>query len=160
MLASIFALFNVAALFFLNWRLGLVAAGLMTVFPLATAAAMRPLWNCQRGISALRGEIAGLLFVLLGGISRIRVAGAERAGLCPVGSALSRAAQTEPSLSDDLGPAGALWRRLAARGADGHTRLRGLWLGVPERRRVPRVQFLADAGSRRGGRPLARGPSL
>ncbi len=77
-LASIFALFNVAALLFLNWRLGLVAAGLMTVFPLATAAAMRPLWNCQRGISALRGEISGLLFVLLGGISRIRVAGAER----------------------------------------------------------------------------------
>ncbi len=77
-LASIFALFNVAALLILNWRLGLVAAGLMTVFPLATAIAMRPLWNCQRGISTLRGEISGLLFVLLGGISRIRVAGAER----------------------------------------------------------------------------------
>ncbi len=77
MLASIFGLFNVVALLILNWRLGLIAAGLMTVFPLATAIALRPLWNCQRGISKVRGEIAGLLFLLLGGIARIRVAGAE-----------------------------------------------------------------------------------
>ncbi len=77
-LASIFALFNVLALLILNWRLGLVAAALMTVFPLATAIAMRPLWNCQREISTLRGEISGLLFVLLGGIARIRVGGAEQ----------------------------------------------------------------------------------
>jgi ABC-type bacteriocin/lantibiotic exporter with double-glycine peptidase domain len=67
----------VIALLILNWRLGLIAAGLLTVFPLATAIALRPLWNCQRGISKLRGEIAGLLFLLLGGIARIRVAGAE-----------------------------------------------------------------------------------
>ena len=45
MLVSVFALFNVAALFVLNWRLGLVAAGLMAVFPLATAAALRPIWR-------------------------------------------------------------------------------------------------------------------
>ncbi len=77
MLASIFTLFNVVALFVLNWRLGLVATGLMGVFLLVAAAALRPLWVCQRGISALRGEIAGLLFLMLGGISRIRVAGAE-----------------------------------------------------------------------------------
>ena len=77
MLASIFGLFNVIALLILNWRLGLVAAGLLTVFPVATAIALRPLWNCQREISKVRGEIAGLLFLLLGGIARIRVAGAE-----------------------------------------------------------------------------------
>jgi len=77
MLASIFGLFNLIALLILNWRLGLIAAGLMTVFPLATAIALRPIWNCQRAISTLRGEIAGLLFLLLGGIARIRVAGAE-----------------------------------------------------------------------------------
>jgi ABC-type bacteriocin/lantibiotic exporter with double-glycine peptidase domain len=77
MLASIFALCNVAALFVLNWRLGLVATGLMAAFLLAAAATLRPLWLCQRGISQLRGEIAGLLFLLLGGIARLRVAGAE-----------------------------------------------------------------------------------
>ena len=77
MLVSVFALFNVAALFVLNWRLGLVAAALMAVFLLVAAAALRPLWRCQRGISEIRGEIAGLLFLLLGGISRLRVAGAE-----------------------------------------------------------------------------------
>ncbi len=77
MLASSFALFNIAALFVLNWRLGLLAAGLIVVFVLVAAAALRPLWVCQRAISALRGEIAGLLFLLLGGIARIRVAGAE-----------------------------------------------------------------------------------
>jgi ABC-type bacteriocin/lantibiotic exporter with double-glycine peptidase domain len=77
MMMSIFALFNVVALLVLNWQLGLVAAGLMAVFPLATAATLRPIWHCQRGISEIRGEIAGLLFLLLGGISRLRVAGAE-----------------------------------------------------------------------------------
>src|SRR5262249_50053702 len=75
MMVSVFALVNVAALFALNWRLGLVAAALMVVFLIATAAALRPLWRCQRGISKVRGEIAGLLFLLLGGISRLRVAG-------------------------------------------------------------------------------------
>jgi ATP-binding cassette subfamily C protein len=77
MIMSIFALFNVVAMLVLNWRLGLVAAGLMAVFPLATAAALRPIGSCQRAISEIRGEIAGLLFLLLGGISRLRVAGAE-----------------------------------------------------------------------------------
>ncbi len=77
MLASVFALCNVAALFVLNWRLGLVAASLMAVFLAVTAAAARPLWIGQRGISKLRGEIAGLLFLVLGGIARVRVAGAE-----------------------------------------------------------------------------------
>jgi NHLM bacteriocin system ABC transporter ATP-binding protein len=77
MLASVFALFNVAALFVLNWRLGLIAAALLAVFLLVAAGALRTLWRCQRGISELRGEIAGLLFLLLGGIARLRVAGAE-----------------------------------------------------------------------------------
>ncbi len=77
MLASVFSLFNVVALFVLNWRLGLVAAGLLGVFVLVAACALRPLWRCQRGISDLRGEIAGLLFLLLGGIARLRVTGAE-----------------------------------------------------------------------------------
>ena len=77
MLAGVFSLFNVVALFVLNWRLGLVAAGLLGVFVLVAAGTLRPLWRCQRGISELRGEIAGLLFLLLGGIARLRVAGAE-----------------------------------------------------------------------------------
>ncbi len=124
MLASVFALFNVAALFFLNWRLGLVAAGLMAVFPLATAAALRPLWHCQRGISEIRGEIAGLLFLLLGGISRLRVAGAEpRAfarGRCAINSS-----SAEPALPGDRRPAGPLRRCLADRRPDGHAGDRG-----------------------------------
>jgi NHLM bacteriocin system ABC transporter ATP-binding protein len=77
MLASIFSLFNIVALFVLNLRLGLVATALVAVFLLVAAVALRPLWFCQRGISELRGEIAGLLFLLLGGIARLRVAGAE-----------------------------------------------------------------------------------
>jgi NHLM bacteriocin system ABC transporter peptidase/ATP-binding protein/NHLM bacteriocin system ABC transporter ATP-binding protein len=77
MLASIFALFNVAALSVVNWRLGLVAAALLAVFLLVAAGALRPLWLRQHAISELRGEIAGLLFLLLGGIARLRVAGAE-----------------------------------------------------------------------------------
>ena len=77
MLVSLVALFNVIALFALNWRLGLVAVGLIAVFPMATLAAMGPIWRCHREIADLRGEIAGLLFLLLGGIARLRVAGAE-----------------------------------------------------------------------------------
>jgi NHLM bacteriocin system ABC transporter peptidase/ATP-binding protein/NHLM bacteriocin system ABC transporter ATP-binding protein len=77
MLVSLVAMFNVIALLALNWRLGLVAVGLIAAIPLATLAAMGPIWRCHRGIAELRGEIAGLLFLLLGGIARLRVAGAE-----------------------------------------------------------------------------------
>ena len=140
MLASIFALFNVAALFVLNWRLGLVATGLMAVFLLATAAALRPLWLCQRGISELRGEIAGLLFLLLGGISRLRVAGAEPRAFARWAIRYQQAARAEPPLPDDFRPAGPPRRRLADRRSDGRAGLRGIWLGVPECRRIPRLQ--------------------
>ena len=77
MLVSIVATFNVIALFFLNWRLGLVSVVLIGVIPLATVMALRPIWHCHREIAEFRGEIAGLLFLLLGGIARLRVAGAE-----------------------------------------------------------------------------------
>ncbi len=77
MLVSLVASFNVIALFVLNWRLGLVALALIAAIPITTVAALGPLWQCHRRIAELRGEIASLLFLLLGGIARLRVAGAE-----------------------------------------------------------------------------------
>ncbi|MGP0069615.1 MAG: NHLP family bacteriocin export ABC transporter peptidase/permease/ATPase subunit [Isosphaeraceae bacterium] len=77
MLMSLVAMFNVIALFVLNWRLGLVSVVLIAAIPLATLVAMGPIWSCHRSIAELRGEIASLLFLLLGGIARLRVAGAE-----------------------------------------------------------------------------------
>ena len=56
MLLSIFGLFNIVALFVLNWRLGLVAAGLVLAFPLAMAVALRPIWQYQREIAEIRGR--------------------------------------------------------------------------------------------------------
>ena len=88
-----------------------------------------------------------------GGISRLRVAGAEPRAFARWAMRYQQQLRQSLPLPGDRRPAGALRRRLADRRSDGHAGLRGLRLGVPERRRIPRLQCLADAGSRGGGRP-------
>jgi NHLM bacteriocin system ABC transporter peptidase/ATP-binding protein len=77
MLVSLFSLVNVIVLFVYNAQLALVAVGLLLVSPLALAVIVHPLWRAQRMILRTQGEIAGFLLLMLGGVSRIRVAGAE-----------------------------------------------------------------------------------
>ena len=78
LLIGIFALANVAMLFVFNWRLALAAVVLIALPPAATLLALPALWRCQRAIARSQGRISALLLALLGGIARLRVAGAER----------------------------------------------------------------------------------
>jgi NHLM bacteriocin system ABC transporter ATP-binding protein len=78
LLVGVFSLMNVAVLFAINWRLALAAAGLIAVSPLPVLATLPALWRCQRSIARVQGKISGLLLTMLGGIARLRVAGAER----------------------------------------------------------------------------------
>jgi NHLM bacteriocin system ABC transporter peptidase/ATP-binding protein/NHLM bacteriocin system ABC transporter ATP-binding protein len=80
LLVSAFSLANLVVLFFVDARLAWVAAGLMAVIPLTTLAIARPLWRRERQLLRVQGEIAGFLLLLVGGVSRLRVAGAERRG--------------------------------------------------------------------------------
>ena len=77
LLVSGFSLVNVAALFYLDWRLATAAVGLIALAPLASGLAFGPMRRMERELARKQGEISGLLLLLLGGIARVRVAGAE-----------------------------------------------------------------------------------
>ena len=106
------ALLNVVVLVAVNPTLALAAVGLTAVVPLITLAALPALWHCQRAITREQGRISSLLFVLLGGVARLRVAGAEKrafahwAGLYRRQLDLSIRFQT---LSDRLTVVGDVW---------------------------------------------------
>ena len=78
LLVAIFSLSNVLVLFVLNWRLALIAVGLILVAPLVSLALFPILWNTLHATARSQGKISGLLLSMLGGVARLRVAGAER----------------------------------------------------------------------------------
>ena len=78
LLVGIFSLANLIVLFALDWRLALIALGLLGVWPVVMVLSLPSLWGLQRSIAGDQGRISGFLLVLLGGIARLRVAGAER----------------------------------------------------------------------------------
>ncbi len=76
-LAALFSLFSLGLLFAIDWGLALLALGLIGVFALISWPILRLMLRRQRALSALEGQIAGLVLQLLLGIARLRVAGAE-----------------------------------------------------------------------------------
>lgn len=78
LLVSLFSLLNLIVLFVYNAKLAFATLGLLLLSPLAMAVILRPLWRSQRLILRSQGEIASFLLLLLGGVARIRVAGAEQ----------------------------------------------------------------------------------
>jgi NHLM bacteriocin system ABC transporter peptidase/ATP-binding protein/NHLM bacteriocin system ABC transporter ATP-binding protein len=72
------SLFNILLLVVIDWRLGLVAIVLIALAPLAYFGVLPALWKLQRQITQAQGRISALLLVLLGGIDRLRLAGAEK----------------------------------------------------------------------------------
>jgi ATP-binding cassette subfamily C protein len=78
LLVASFSLTSVLVLFAVDWRLGLLAAALTAAAPLALAVSFPALWRCQQAITRMQGRISALLLVLLSGVVRLRVAGAER----------------------------------------------------------------------------------
>jgi ATP-binding cassette subfamily C protein len=77
-LSGVFSALSFVLLFYYNWKLALLAAALMVfAFCFVTLAGWLQV-RCQREMSEVQGRISGLLLQLIGGIAKIRVAGAER----------------------------------------------------------------------------------
>ncbi len=76
-LTGVFSAFSLALLFYYGKGFALPAAGLVLASFLVTAVAAFFQVRIQREFSELSGRVAGLLPQLLGGISKLRVAGAE-----------------------------------------------------------------------------------
>ena len=77
LLAGLFSLFNLGLLFAYDAALAVLATILVLVAVGATAAASSVQLRYERPLSALRASIAGTVLQLIGGISKLRVAGAE-----------------------------------------------------------------------------------
>ncbi|HVT18280.1 MAG TPA: NHLP bacteriocin export ABC transporter permease/ATPase subunit [Thermoanaerobaculia bacterium] len=76
-LAAVFSLPSFALLFYYSWPLALLATALMLVLVAITAGLAVLQLRHQRKILWLQGRIASLLFGLIHGIAKLRVAGAE-----------------------------------------------------------------------------------
>jgi NHLM bacteriocin system ABC transporter ATP-binding protein len=78
LMASIFASFNLALMFYYSWELALVGLALVLVGVLATLGAGYLTLSYQRSVTELDGRISGLVLQLIGAIAKLRGAGAER----------------------------------------------------------------------------------
>jgi ATP-binding cassette subfamily C protein len=78
LLVGVFSLLNLLILLAYNTRLALIALALVVLSPLSVSVIIRPLWRCQRKLLRIQGEISAFLLILIGGISRLRVTGAEK----------------------------------------------------------------------------------
>ena len=76
-LAAVFSVFSFALLFYYSWRLALLATALVAVLAGVTAGLTWLQLRHQRALLGLQGRIASLLFGLIHGIAKLRVAGAE-----------------------------------------------------------------------------------
>ena len=77
LLGAVFSVFSFALLFYFSGPLALVATGLVAVLALAVLLFSYFQLRHQREMSERRGKVASLLFGLIHGIAKIRVAGAE-----------------------------------------------------------------------------------
>lgn len=77
LLAAVFSVFSFGLLFYYSARLALVATGLVALLTITTASLVYLQLRHQRPLLELQGKIASLLFGLINGISKLRVAGAE-----------------------------------------------------------------------------------
>lgn len=78
LLAAVFSVFSFAILFYYSWPLALLATALVAGLLLATGTLAWLQLRHQRRVLELRGRISSLLFGLINGIAKLRVAGAER----------------------------------------------------------------------------------
>ena len=76
-LAAVFSLFSFALLFWYSWRLALLATGLILVLAGITGGLTWLQLRHQRELQVLQGRMSGLLFGLINGVAKLRVAGAE-----------------------------------------------------------------------------------
>ena len=77
LLGAVFSVFSFALLFYYSWRLALIATALVLLLLGVTAGLVYLQIRHQRALLDLQGKIASLLFGLINGIAKLRVAGAE-----------------------------------------------------------------------------------
>jgi ATP-binding cassette subfamily C protein len=77
LLGAIFSVFSFALLFYYSWRLALIATALVVLLSGVTAGLAWLQIRHQRALLDLQGKISSLLFGLINGIAKLRVAGAE-----------------------------------------------------------------------------------
>jgi len=77
LLAAVFSVFSFALLFYYSRPLALVATGLVVLLMVVTATLSYFQLRHQRRLLALQGKLESLLFGLITGISKLRIAGAE-----------------------------------------------------------------------------------
>lgn len=77
LMSALFGLLNAALLFHYSPRLALVAVGLVSVAVGVTAVSGLRQLARQEPLAALQGRIQGLVLQLIGGIAKLRIAGAE-----------------------------------------------------------------------------------
>ena len=77
LLGAVFSVFSFALLFYYSWRLALIATALVLLLSGVTAGLVWLQIRHQRALLDLQGKIASLLFGLINGIAKLRVAGAE-----------------------------------------------------------------------------------
>jgi NHLM bacteriocin system ABC transporter ATP-binding protein len=76
-LAAVFSLFSFALLFYYSWRLALLGTALVLVLAGVTALLTWLQLRHQRALLEKQGRMSSLVFGLIHGISKLRVAGAE-----------------------------------------------------------------------------------
>ena len=77
LLGAVFSVFSFGLLFYYSWRLALIATVLVLLLSGVTAGLVYLQIRHQRALLDLQGKIASLLFGLINGIAKLRVAGAE-----------------------------------------------------------------------------------
>ncbi|MEM7482093.1 MAG: NHLP bacteriocin export ABC transporter permease/ATPase subunit [Acidobacteriota bacterium] len=80
LLTAIFSVFSFGLLFYYSWRLALVATAIVLVLMVTTTVLTLMQIRRQRPLFEIQGKIASLLLGLLHGVSKLRVAGAEKRG--------------------------------------------------------------------------------
>ncbi|HWM90080.1 MAG TPA: NHLP bacteriocin export ABC transporter permease/ATPase subunit [Thermoanaerobaculia bacterium] len=76
-LAAVFSLFSFALLFYYSWRLALLATALVAVLAAVAGGLTWLQLRHQRELLRQEGRMSSLLFGLINGIAKLRVAGAE-----------------------------------------------------------------------------------
>ena len=80
LLDAVFSIFSFALLFYYSARLALLAAALTAVLTMVTTALVYLQVRYQRQLLEVQGRLASMLFGLLNGLPKLRVAGAESRG--------------------------------------------------------------------------------
>lgn len=76
-LSGLFSAFNFVLLFFIDWRLALVASFLLLIAVIGTVYAGIRQSRYQRQLTDIQGRISGMVLQIVTGIAKLRIAGVE-----------------------------------------------------------------------------------